>query len=99
MRSLFVCLVLAGAAGAQVYTDAFNYPDGTTIPGWTEKRGDWIIANARAFSQTASTWSYLTKDGWFLKDSVTEATVYYEGGATSVVQFGGTCSRHLGGVN
>jgi len=98
MRSLFICLVLAGVAGAQVYVDSFSYPDGTLVPGWTEKRGDWIVAAGRVHTQTASTWSYLTKDGYVLKDCVTEADVIYEG-AGAVVQFGGTDCRHLGGPN
>jgi hypothetical protein len=98
MRNLFVCLLLAGAAGAQVYTDAFNYPDGTLVPGWTEKRGDWIVSAGRVHSQTASTWSYLTKDGYVLKDCVTEANIFYEG-VNPVIQFGGTDCRHLGGAN
>jgi len=98
MRPLALCLVLAGVAAAQVYVDPFAYPDGTQIASWTEKRGDWIVQNGVVHTQTAGTWSYLTKDGFFFKDCVTEADVFYEG-TTSVVQFGGTCARHLGGPN
>jgi hypothetical protein len=94
-----LCLVLAGGAAAQVYVDPFAYPDGTQIASWTERRGDWIVAGGRVHVQTAATWCYLTKDGFSLKDCVTEVDVFYEGGATSAVQFGGTCARHLGGGN
>jgi len=99
MRTLLGSLVLAGAAAAQLYTDPFAYPDGTQIATWTEKRGDWIVAGGRVHVVTPATWCYMTKDGFTFKDCVTEVDVFYEGGATSAVQFGGTCARHLGGAN
>jgi hypothetical protein len=95
-RFATMLVLLAGVAAAQSVTDSFTYPDGTTIPGWTEKRGDWIVSNGRVHTTTASTWSYLTKDGLLYKDSVQEALCYYEGTA-SVLQFAGTCARHNGG--
>jgi hypothetical protein len=89
---------LASLASAQVYTDSFTYPDGTNVPGWTEKRGDWIISAGRLHASTPGLYSYITKNGYNLKNCVVEVSVFYEGGV-SAVQFGGSCARHNGGSN
>ena len=40
------------AAGAQQFMDGFNYPSGTTIPGYTEHVGDWKATGAEVQAQS-----------------------------------------------
>jgi len=87
-------------AWSQAYIDGFNYPDGTVVPGWTEKRGDWIVAGGRVHSVTipmggGALHSIMTKDGFLLKDTVTEITALYEG-VSPAIQAGGLCVRENG---
>jgi len=95
-------LVLAGLAApvrAQAYSDSFTYPDGTVVPGWTEKRADWVVSAGRVHSVTVPTpgaaHAIMTKDGFNLRDTVTEITAYYEGVANTI-QAGGLCVRENG---
>jgi hypothetical protein len=93
---LLLVLLLAPAAVAQTYQDSFSYSEGTVVPGWTERRGDWIIAAGRLhLGTTAGSYNYITKDGFSLKHSVTEALVFYDG-LVSTVQAAGLCARHTG---
>jgi hypothetical protein len=92
--------LLAGAAATQSFTDSFSYQDGTVVPGWTEKRGDWIISAGRLYVLPIATspyHGYITKDGYNLKDSVTEATILYDG-MTATIQSAGLLARENGGA-
>jgi len=92
-------MLSAGPALSQAVLDTFPYANGTTIPGWTERRGDWAISNGQVIlSTTPANYNYLTKDGLIYRDSVTEVTIIYEG-VISRVQAGGLTSRHYGGPN
>jgi len=89
-------LALAGAACAQIYRDPFNYPNGTVVPGWTERRGDWVIANNRLHLGTPGNGlCFITKDGFNLRNSVCEALVTWEG-PIPLIEGGGLTARHNG---
>jgi hypothetical protein len=104
MRPTVLALALVVSAApvwAQAYSDSFSYPDGTVVPGWTEKRGDWVVAAGRVHSITIpmggpALHSIMTKDGFNLKDTVTEITAHYEG-LVNAIQAGGLCVREIGG--
>jgi hypothetical protein len=96
---LTALLVSGGPVVAQAFLETFPYADGTVIPGWTERRGDWGISNGQAILLTTpANYNYLTKDGLTYRDSVSEVSIFYEG-AISRVQAGGLVSRHYGGPN
>jgi hypothetical protein len=78
---LLFLAVLAAAAGAQSYRDSFDYPDGTVVPGWTEQSGDWLVSGGRLYlgGPVGIGYKHITKDGWNVRHSVTEARIFYEG--------------------
>jgi len=86
--------LLATAVTAQVYSDSFNYPNGTSIPGWTQQNGVWQVQNGRISSTSGSVWAYITKDGLSATRSVLDGEFFFVGAG---VQFAGLCSRHPGG--
>ncbi|MBK8978804.1 MAG: hypothetical protein IPM29_23130 [Planctomycetes bacterium] len=77
---------------AQVFTDHFNYADGPSVPGWTQRRGTWQIANGRA--SAPGSWSYLTRDGLSARDCVLDARFFFQ--PANATQFGGLTARHPG---
>jgi len=101
-RMAFVSFVLTccvSHAVGQVYTDSFSYPNGSNVPGWTEKRGDWRVENGRIFVTRLDSGpghGYITKDGYNLRNSVTEATVHYVE-AVNTVKGVGLLAREFGG--
>jgi len=86
--------LLATNATAQVYSDSFNYPNGTTVPGWTQQRGIWQVQNGRISSTSGGTWAYITKDNLSATRCVIDGEFFFVGAG---VQFAGLTSRHPGG--
>jgi len=94
MRKLALVCVFLGVpallAGAQVYSDSFNYPDGTNVPGWNESVGDWSIQNRQLVSEHRFLWQYIVLDRFQELNACLQMTViavpstqfYQDGGAT-----------------
>jgi hypothetical protein len=64
------CTVHVGAdtpviANVASHCDSFTHADGTTIPGWTERTGDWsIVGNAIQHPETGGVYTnHITNDG------------------------------------
>ena len=95
IRVLSLAAVLAAPLAAQVQMDAFNYPNGNVVPGWTQQRGVWQVQNGRLSQTSASFWSYITKNGTTGLTSVIDGEFFY--GPTPHTQFAGLVSRHRGG--
>lgn len=55
-------VVLSSLVGAQVYSDSFDYKDGTTVPGWNESVGDFSILNKQLVSEHRFLWQYIVLD-------------------------------------
>jgi len=85
--------VLSAWSSAQVYQDAFNYPNGASVPGWTVQNGAFQVINGRLAATSGTTWAYITKDGYNLNDCTIEGDFYFVGAG---VQFAGLTSRHPG---
>lgn len=99
MRSctfLIVALALAAALPAQTYTDAFNYANGLTIPGWTKVTGQWSIVNKQLQAEQRGLWQYLVKDGFQTLNGMCEVLAIYNGGSSMKLQFGGCTMRFVG---
>jgi len=90
--------VLAAAAGAraQQFTDPFNYPAGTTIPGYTEQRGDWrATGTAVQASFIGSVVDVVTNDA--LTDGVAcVESVAIHDGTVKRIQAAGPVAWYLG---
>jgi hypothetical protein len=82
--------VLCSLAGAQVYSDSFDYPDGTTVPGWNESVGDWTIKNKELVCEHKFLWQYIVLDSFSETNACVQMTViaipdttyYQDGGGT-----------------
>lgn len=99
MRMSRVALTLAaliGAAGgsiAQQFTDPFNYGAGSSIPGYTEERGDWTVSGTTLVQDSARTFQELTND------RITDADCCVEIVAThtaTTLCYSGVIARHSG---
>jgi hypothetical protein len=87
---LLVCAslaLIAAAPGAQVYSDSFNYANGTNVPGWNESVGDWSIQNGELACEHKFLWQYLVLDQFSEMNAcvqmtviATPSTVYYQDG-------------------
>jgi hypothetical protein len=93
--SLLLAALIASPVSAQVFEDTFPYPNGPVIPGWTARTGVWTVTNQRIRTTSGSVWSYITKDGFTLKDCVMDGDFYFVGAGT---QFAGLTARHQGGT-
>lgn len=97
MRSLLSIASLAflpAPLPAQAFLDAFSYPNGTAVPGWTQQRGVWQVQNGRLSSTSGWTWAYITRDGLSATRCVLDGEFFFVGSGT---QFGGLTTRHPGG--
>ncbi len=99
MRTLHAITLSALIAplSAQAFSESFSYPDGPTVPGWTQNRGTFAISNGRLAATSGSTWAYITKDGIQSTNCVLDGTFFFN--ANSGVQFAGLASRHTGTAN
>lgn len=95
MRSLTLASLafLPAVLPAQAFLDSFNYPNGNTIPGWTQQNGTWQVQNGRISATSGSTWAYITADGISATRSVIDGEFFFVG---SGIQFAGLTSRHPG---
>jgi len=94
MKELTIVAVLLGAmallAGAQVYSDSFNYPNTTNVPGWNESVGDWSIQNGELVSAHQFLWQYIVLDRYSELNACLQMTIiavpstqfYQDGGGT-----------------
>ncbi len=94
LSAIVLSATLSASLSAQAYSDSFSYPDGPTVPGWTQNRGTFVLTNGRLAATSGSTWAYITKDGIQSTNCVLDGTFYYS--PNSTVQFAGLTSRHTG---
>ncbi len=95
VRVVALVLFVAAAAGAQRYTDSFNYPSGTTVPNYsTEFGGNWSVTTGQAAESDITVgWHYLVHDTIRDRDCCVEDTVYYAYPLN--IEFGGPCARTI----
>jgi len=97
MRRIVLFLLLAGlvggAASAQIWMDAFNYPNGTNLGSWKELTGDWKATNNLAEAEVKFSWQYLVQPNRVYKDCVAQVLVMHNNGANHTLQFGGIALR------
>jgi hypothetical protein len=66
--------------------DAFNIADTTTIPGWTERAGDWVVSAARLRDGTGTTGTFynrhITMDNSTQTNGCVRFTAVYSGPGT-----------------
>jgi hypothetical protein len=93
--ALLSLLALAPVLSAQDYIDRFDYADGTTIPGWTERQGgDFQILNKQLVMLSGG-WSQVTLDKYKnVADCVLDMECFYGSGAST--RFAGVTARHDG---
>jgi len=97
-RFVILCLamvLIAGSATAQWFIDPFGYPPGTTIPGYTEQRGDWMATGSTVQSNAATTFQELTNDTWTDKDVCVETVAIYDMAAPNLM-YTGPIARYTG---
>jgi hypothetical protein len=66
------------AVSSQEFYDPFNYKAGTTIPGYTEQRGDWMATGTAVQSQSTVTFQELVNDTYTDLDCCVETTAIYD---------------------
>jgi len=76
--SLIAAWTLCGLATAQTFTDRFDYPPGTMIPGWTEQVGNWSATGGTVRTQTLPGHQHLTRNGILDRDACVEVTAHYD---------------------
>ena len=94
LPALALTAALAAPLSAQAFSESFSYPDGNTVPGWTQNRGTFALTNGRLAATSGGVWAYITKDGIQSTDCVLDGTFFFN--ANSTVQFAGLASRHTG---
>lgn len=92
---LMLGVVLASGASGQNFIDPFNYPAGTTVPGYTENRGDWSCLGTTVRAQQLSTAQELTFDSVTDGDAAVELLAIYNTAAPAL-QFVGPIVRYSG---
>ena len=95
----FAC-VAASLAPAQVVTDPFTYPPGTTVPGYSEERGDWMCTGTAVQANLATTFQELVLQqlplpSQSLADVTVEMDAIYDV-ANPGLQYVGPLCRHAG---
>ncbi len=99
MRMSRVALTLAaliGAAGgsiAQQFTDPFNYGAGTSVPGYTEERGDWTVSGTTLVQDSALTFQEVTNDSITDNDCCIEVVATH---TATTLCYSGVIARHSG---
>ncbi|MBN2489341.1 MAG: hypothetical protein JXQ29_00630 [Planctomycetes bacterium] len=88
-------VALAGAAVAQTFSDGFLYKPGTTIPGYTEQRGDWQATGVAVQSQAGVSYQELTYDKIKDTDCCVEVLAVYDT-ATPGLMYTGPLLRYSG---
>ncbi|HMQ23292.1 MAG TPA: hypothetical protein PKE00_12430 [Planctomycetota bacterium] len=103
MRSLPTYLVLsfvlpfASTLPSQNHQDAFTYPDGPNVPGWSQQVGAWKIEKGRLMSTGSTSLPFLTHDKTAgNKDCVVDIEVIYPVNGPVSVNSGGVCIRYPG---
>ena len=96
MRFFFPTTALAlllSPLTSQQFIETFPV-DGPGAPaGWTQQNGAWQVAGGR-LSNTASGWTYITKDGFAPQNCVVDGEFFYS--LASTIQFGGLSARYAG---
>ncbi|MBL8915871.1 MAG: hypothetical protein JNM17_34550 [Archangium sp.] len=69
----------------------FNVPNTTTVPGWTERAGDWVVDNGRVRDSTGAMGTIysrvMTQDGSTFTNGCVRLTAFYSG-APGIVSLG-----------
>lgn len=77
--------------------DNFNVPNSTTLNGWTEQSGDWLITDSTLQTPLNGSWVYATMDGSSQADGcVTFRAIY---GSTSQTKFAGVVGRYSSNIS
>jgi len=97
MKRIAIVVALLGLAGgavsAQVWTEPFSYPNGTTIGTWVEHLGDWNEVNGTAESEQKRAYQYLVQPKMVYTDCAVECLVFYNPKSSQALQFGGVTFR------
>jgi len=82
IRPIVMLVVLTGfscvAGWAQEFYDPFNLNPGTTIPGYTEHRGDWQATGTAVQSQASVTFQELVNNTYTDLDACAEIVAIYD---------------------
>jgi len=76
------------AVSAQDFYDPFNLTPGTTIPGYTEHRGDWMATGTAVQSQATVTFQELINDTYSDLDACAEIVAIYDTQAPNLLYTG-----------
>lgn len=76
--SVLGALVIAGSGMAQSFIDPFTYTPGTTIPGYTEQRGDWKALGTQIQADPNASFQELTYDRITDLDCCVETVAVYD---------------------
>ena len=96
MRLALLALVTAAAVPAQNYIETFSYPNGPTVPLWTQQNLTWAIQNQRLVPTGGRGFHYITNDLFKqIGDCVLDVDVFYPPAVS--LHYGGVCARHPGG--
>ncbi len=91
----FGVLLLSQTVVAQDLFDTFTYPAGTTIPGYTEQRGNWTSTGTSVQGQYGVTFQELVNNGVSDANCCVEVTAIYDT-ATPGLQYAGPIARYTG---
>jgi len=91
--SLVMLCLIVGAASSQIWMDAFNYPNGTTMGVWSEVAGDWQVNNSMAEAEAKFLWQYAVQPNMTYRDCAAQCLVIKNTGVTHTLQFGGIALR------
>jgi hypothetical protein len=94
--AILVLGVFGWAAGAQQFMDGFNYPSGTTIPGYTEHVGDWKATGAEVQGQSGKVGQTLIHNQIQGKDACVEVLAIFDPLSPTNIQRAGPIARFTG---
>jgi len=88
-------LLIAGALGAQVWTDDFSYQPGTQVGSWVEHLKDWTATGTQAQAQPVTNYGHMTQPKLTFQDCVADVEVEYNS-QNGGLQFAGVILRANG---
>ncbi|MFH0894301.1 MAG: T9SS type A sorting domain-containing protein [Bacteroidota bacterium] len=96
LLSLISVLLITVNSFAQT-CDYFNYPNTTTVTGWTEQAGDWSVSSNTLAAPVAASWNWITNDatGTVTDGCITGRATY----STTQLQFMGLTGRYTTPIN
>ena len=91
--ALLVLTLICSGASTQIFTEPFNYPNGTTVGIWKEYLGNWNVVSAAAESEQKRGYQYLVHPQYSLTDCALECLVIYNSTSSQKLQLGGVSLR------